>query len=93
MTVYKLRGYYLLLEEKDRKIFRNPGVSSPKCIVSYCSSWLAIRLSQETLPCLGARDSSLTEAVSDAGGSPARPLFQPALGNNSGVQENLKEEL
>lgn len=26
ISIYKLRGYYLLLEEKDRKLFRNPGL-------------------------------------------------------------------
>lgn len=55
MAVDKLRGSYHLLEEKDRKIFRGPGACSHSCVVSCCSSWLVIRLSQGALPCLGHR--------------------------------------
>lgn len=74
MTVYKLRGYYLLLEEKDRKIFRNPGLSAPNCIVSCCSSWLAIRLSQETLPCLDAPDQLTNRGCEQCWGKPCSTL-------------------
>lgn len=31
MSIYKLRGCYLLLEEKDRKLFRNPGLLTALC--------------------------------------------------------------
>lgn len=49
MSINKLWRYYLLLEEKDRKLFRNSGLLlTALCLC--CSSWLALQMSQGMCP-------------------------------------------